>query len=217
MFVISISFFLKKVKSIVIVDFKILSNLINIDVIWLNVCYNDNKENFTMNKNINFNIDEYVVYTIEASGIFEDAQLIKIEAVKVKDGEVIETFSNFVNPNIDVDKDVLKICKISKKNLKNAPQAVEVLSKFKEFINNNLLVGFNQSNFDMMIINKTTSIGNYQVDLLNLAQKNIHLPNYKLKNICKYFNIAIKDDCVSLFEIFEKLKNLLTKEDIVTL
>ncbi len=169
-----------------------------------------------MDKNINLN--EYVVYTIETSGVLEDAQLIKINAAKIKNGEVINTFSSFVNPNIDVDKDVLKICNISKKNLKNAPQAEEVLSKFKEFINNDLLVGFNQSNFDMEIINKTTSIKNCQIDLLNLARKNLNLPNYKIANLCKYFDIVTKnDDCVLFFEIFEKLKSSLTQEDIVIL
>lgn len=170
-----------------------------------------------MNKSINCNLNEYVVYTIEASGVLDDAQLIKIDAVKIKNDEVIKTFSSFVNPNIDVDKDVLKICNISKKNLKNAPQAEEVLNKFKEFIANDLLVGFNQINFDMTIINKTTSIGNYQVDILKLAQKNIHLPNYRIKNICQYFDIdtTIKDDCVLLSKMFEKLKSLITPEDIV--
>lgn len=69
-----------------------------------------------MNKNMNCNLNEYVVYTIEASGVFDDAQLIKIEAAKIKDCEVIKTFSSFINPNIDVDKEVLKICHISKKN-----------------------------------------------------------------------------------------------------
>lgn len=68
-----------------------------------------------------------------------------------------------------------------------------------------------------MIINKTTSISNYQVDILKLAQKNIHLQNYRINNICKYFDIdtTIKDDYILLSKMFEKLKSSVTKEDIV--
>ena len=53
---------------------------------------------------------------------------------------------------------MLQICNISKKDLLTAPKTIEVLTKFKEFIKDNLLIGYNQTLVDMRIIKKSVSL-----------------------------------------------------------
>lgn len=163
------------------------------------------------------NLDSYIVYNTDISSIYEDAELIKIEAIKIENGKIVNTFSSFINPNIKVNKEVLQICNITKKDLLTAPKAKEVLTKFKEFIKDDLLISYNQTIVDMPIINKSVSIKNYQIDLLKIVKNHIMLPDYRIATVRKYFNLPLNTDCVDLYRIFEQVKNLVSKEDIVKL
>lgn len=163
------------------------------------------------------NLDNYIVYNTEISSVYEDAELLKIEAIKIENGKIVNTFSSFINPNIKVNKEVLQICNISKKDLLTAPKTIEVLTKFNEFVNSNLLIGYNQTLVDMPIINKSVSIQNYQIDLLNLIQKYISLADYRIATVCNHFNIKFDSGCKALYQIFEQVKHLVSKEDIVKL
>lgn len=161
------------------------------------------------------NLDNYIVYNTEISSVYEDAELIKIEAIKIENGKIVNTFSSFINPNIKVNKEVLQICNISKKDLSTAPKTKDVLTKFKEFIKDDLLIGYNQTLVDMQIINKTMSIQNYQIDLLSLIQKHISLSDYRIETVCNYFNIKFDNGYESLYHIFEQVKHLVLKKDII--
>ena len=163
------------------------------------------------------NLDSYIVYNTEISSVYEDAELLKIEAIKIENGKIVNTFSSFINPNIKVDKEVLQICNISKKDLLTSPKTIEVLTKFKEFIKDTLLIGYNQTLVDMPIINKSVSLQNHQIDLLKLIQKHISLADYRIATVCNYFNVKFDSDCKALYRIFEQVKNLVSKEDIVKL
>lgn len=163
------------------------------------------------------NLDSYIVYNTEISSVYEDAELLKIEAIKIENGKIVNTFCSFINPNIKVNKEVLQICNISKKDLLTAPKTIEVLTQFKEFVNDNLLIGYNQTLVDMPIINKSVSIQNYQIDLLNLIQKYIGLADYRIATVCNHFNIQFDSGCKALYQIFEQVKHLVSKEDIIKL
>ncbi len=163
------------------------------------------------------NLDNYIVYNTEISSVYEDAELLKIEAIKIENGKIVNTFSSLINPNIKVDKEVLQICKITKKDLLSAPKTLEVLTEFKKFIKDDLLIGYNQTLVDMPIINKSISIQNYQIDLLKLIKNYITLPDYRIATVRQHFNLPLDTDCKDLYKIFEQVKHLVSKEDIVKL
>jgi len=60
------------------------------------------------------NIDSYVVYNTDITSVFEDAKLLRIVAVRIENDKIMNTFFSLINPDIRVNKDILKMCGIAK-------------------------------------------------------------------------------------------------------
>lgn len=80
-----------------------------------------------------------VIIDIETSGIYcgedgkESARILRVDATKIEDGVVGESFSSFVACGKYVKKLVRDLTGISNKDLKGAPMIKAVLKKLKEF------------------------------------------------------------------------------------
>ena len=82
-----------------------------------------------------------VIIDIETSGLwcgeYEDekiARILRVDATKIENGKIGESFSSLVACGEYINKFVRDITGISNKTLKGAPRIKTVLNKFKDFI-----------------------------------------------------------------------------------
>ncbi|MGM0470685.1 MAG: PolC-type DNA polymerase III [Bacillota bacterium] len=172
---------------------------------------------------------EYVVFDLETTGFNPYRnQIIEIGAVKVKDGEVVDTFGTLVNPDTNIPNQIVELTGINNRMVADAPKLEEVLPDFLEFIGDGVLVAHNLS-FDRDFINtKLTEHGyspleNSALDTLNLSRALLDLTSFKLNRLAKEFNLTLDnhhravDDAEVTAEILLELFKLLEEREIANL
>jgi DNA polymerase III epsilon subunit family exonuclease len=100
-------------------------------------------------------VHDYVVYDLETTGISSDNDsIVEIGAVRVRDGQVVDEYKIFVNPECHIPAEVSNINGITDDMVKDAPVMADVLPDFMDFIGDDILVGHNIRYFDNRFINR---------------------------------------------------------------
>jgi DNA polymerase III epsilon subunit family exonuclease len=171
----------------------------------------------------NLNLDKftYVVFDIETTGLdFALNKIIEIGAVKLKNGEITETFSQLIDPMVFLPSKIIELTGITEDDLKGKPAIEKVLPQFYEFCKNSVLVGHNIIDFDMKFIdisakNLNIRFDNKRVDTLLLARKYLRLPNYKLATVAQHLGVELinahraMNDVRACAEVFKRLVRLI--------
>lgn len=173
--------------------------------------------------------DDYVVFDIETTGFnSQNDRIIEIGAVKVVDGKVTETFSEFVNPQIPIPYRITQLTTITDAMVMDAGIIEEVLPRFFEFCKGSVLVAHN-AGFDTGFIRENARQLNLVydftvVDTLGLARCLMgHLGKYTLDNICKHLNIVLEthhravDDATATGKMFVAFIDMLEEKGIQNL
>ncbi|HBA63005.1 MAG TPA: hypothetical protein DCZ20_04025, partial [Lachnospiraceae bacterium] len=85
--------------------------------------------------------DTYVVFDIETTGFSSiKDKIIEIGAVKVERGQIVDYFSEFVNPGIPIPYQITKLTGITDEMVIEAPKIDVILPKFLEFVGDAVLV-----------------------------------------------------------------------------
>ena len=87
----------------------------------------------------------YVIFDTETTGFnpgLHDS-MIEIGAVKMKDGALIESFDELINPGVLIDSEITELTGITNNMVKDCPNEEEVTKKFKEWIGDLPLVAHN--------------------------------------------------------------------------
>ena len=139
--------------------------------------------------------DEMVVFDIETTGLsVEDCKIIEIGAVKIKNGEITDTFNMFVNPECEIPANITELTSITNDMVADAPTIDVVLPEFFKFTGNEMLIAHNAS-FDTKFIRYASKqlgipFENPYTDTLAISRfLNTDLANHKLDTIAKYFNL----------------------------
>ncbi|MBQ9778770.1 MAG: PHP domain-containing protein, partial [Clostridia bacterium] len=75
--------------------------------------------------------DEFVVFDIETTGLNkQECGITEIGAVLVKDGEILERYNTFVNPETHISEEITKLTSITNEMVKDARVIAEVLPEF---------------------------------------------------------------------------------------
>ena len=91
----------------------------------------------------------YCVLDLETTGISPKTEKItEIGIMKIKNGEVIDEFCEFVNPEKKIPEGVVEITNITDEMVKDAPKIDEIFPKVLEFIKGTVLVAHN-AEFDI--------------------------------------------------------------------
>lgn len=143
---------------------------------------------------------DFIVFDIETTGLYNrTCKIIEIGAVKVRNGEIIEEFSSFVNPNEHLSDEIVKLTKIDDKMLQNAKPINSVLDEFLEFVGDGVLVAHN-ANFDIGFINKNKMdlknehLDNPFIDTIGLARMlRSDLKNYKLDTVAQAYKVTLNN------------------------
>ena len=87
----------------------------------------------------------YVIFDTETTGFNPGLHdtMIEIGAVKMKDGAVIESFDELINPGVLIDSEITELTGITNNMVRECPNEEVVTKKFKEWIGNLPLVAHN--------------------------------------------------------------------------
>lgn len=84
---------------------------------------------------------DYVLFDLETTGISRNTdEVIEISAVKVRNGRVVDEFSQLVNPGKSIPYAASMVNNITNQMVRNAPHFDRVLEYFVNFIENDTLV-----------------------------------------------------------------------------
>ncbi len=91
---------------------------------------------------------EFVAFDLETTGLSSRAdRIIEIGAVILKNGEELDRFQTFVDPERPLERRIVELTGITDEMLRGAPKIEEVLPKFLDFCGDRLLCAHN-SEFD---------------------------------------------------------------------
>ena len=98
--------------------------------------------------------DTYVVFDLETTGFSsKNDRIIEIGAVKIKDGVIIDNFSEFVNPRRPIPYKITELTGINDQMVRDAMIIEDVLPRFINFIGDSVIVAHNAP-FDTGFIRK---------------------------------------------------------------
>ncbi len=176
------------------------------------------------------NLDEtYVVFDIETTGFSPiHNRIIEIGAVKVRDGQILDRYSTFVNPEVPIPFEIEKLTSINDAMVMEAPKIEEVLPEFFAFCEGTVMVAHNAS-FDMSFIRENAARQGFSTDYTyvdTMVISRVLLPNqnkHTLDALCKVFHISLEnhhravDDAEATAHIFLKFMEMLKEEKVRTL
>ena len=170
-----------------------------------------------------------VVFDIETTGFSPvNNRIIEIGAVKVRDGQILERFSTFVNPRVPIPFEIEKLTGIGDVMVMDAPAIEEVLPEFLDFARDCVLVAHNAS-FDMSFITENAAAQGFPTDftyLDTMVMSRVLLPSqnkHTLDALCKTFGVVLEnhhravDDAEATAHIFLKFMEMLKEREVRTL
>lgn len=173
--------------------------------------------------------DSYVVFDIETTGLSPKfCKIIEIGAVKIENGEITDTFSHFVNPEIPIPYNITKLTSITDDMVMEAETIETLLPKFLEFVGDSVLVAHN-ARFDVSFIRKFAhdlgrTVENSVVDTMTLGHVLCpELGKFTLDRICKHLGIKLEnhhravDDAAATAEIFLRFIKMLKDKGVTNL
>ena len=141
----------------------------------------------------------YVVYDIETTGLSSNFdEIIEIGACKVKNGMIIDEFSSFVKPTVQISAFTTELTSITQDDVRHADTIDVVLPKFKEFIKDSILVAHNATFDNSHIYANLRKLNMYEgpiptIDTLQLFRLRYGKGQKKfgLDAMVKYFDITL--------------------------
>ncbi|MCH3963987.1 MAG: PolC-type DNA polymerase III [Clostridium sp.] len=170
--------------------------------------------------------DTYVVFDIETTGLSSiNDRIIEIGAVKIKDGKVIDKFSEFVNPGIPIPMNIVELTSITDEMVEKADGIGKILPDFLEFVGDAVVVAHNAS-FDTGFIKKNCRDMNLEfncpiMDTVALCRFLIpELKKFKLNIVAKHLGVSLEnhhravDDAGATAQILLKCFKMLEDRNI---
>ncbi|HZG81342.1 MAG TPA: exonuclease domain-containing protein, partial [Brevibacillus sp.] len=161
---------------------------------------------------------EYVVFDTETTGLnAAEHTIIEIAAVKMKGSEIVDQWTELIDPKLEIGPKTTEITGITNEMLRGKETLDVVLRKFKDFTGDAILVAHN-AEFDKAFINACAKrIGmepwnNPFLDTLPLARMMYKgMRNYRLGTLAKKFNVELVnahralDDTIALAHVFQQM------------
>lgn len=169
--------------------------------------------------------DEFIVFDLETTGISASTERItEIGAVKVSDGEIVDTFTTFVNPLKPISTLITEKTGITDEMVQDAPEENIALAQFIEFCGEKPVLVAHNALFDVSFLLSALSRINTQfnftyIDTLPLSRALIKsIKNYKLDSLAKKLKLPdfnhhrALDDASILGRIFSKFCYMMKTE-----
>ena len=166
----------------------------------------------------------YCVLDLETTGLaFRTEKITEIGIMKYKNGEVIDEFSTFVNPQRPIPQEVIDVTHITDEMVQDAPTIDEILPKALEFIGDSVIVAHN-ADFDVGFLKYNCKqlglkLENTYIDTLRLAKDLFpDYKKYKLGIIAENLGIKVEvahralDDVDTTVKVFKIMIDMLKEK-----
>ncbi|MFI3237835.1 MAG: 3'-5' exonuclease [Lachnospiraceae bacterium] len=143
-------------------------------------------------------IKDYICVDIEATGLQPKAEkIIEIGAIKVRNLEIVDTFSTFVYPGKPLTKRIIELTGITDADLENAPLVKEIIEDFHMFCEDLPLLGHNiildYAFLKRAMVDERLTFERSGVDTLKISRKYLsELESRALGALTKHFQIEHK-------------------------
>lgn len=160
---------------------------------------------------------KYAVVDLETTGQSKSKDhIIQIAIVIVENGDITETFSTFVNPQMEIPAFIQELTNISEEDVKNAPTFAQIAARVDELIGDAIFVAHNVD-FDYSFLQSELKRVNMAklycktIDTLELCK--ILFPSsdsYQLGDLAKSLNIELTnahradDDALATAKLLQK-------------
>lgn len=166
----------------------------------------------------------YCVLDLETTGFsFRTEKITEIGIMKVKDGQVIDEFSCFVNPEKPIPQRVVEVTNITDEMVKDSETIDKVFPKLIEFVGDSVLVAHN-ADFDIGFLKYNAkelgyTINNTYLDTLRLSKELFpDFKKYKLGLIAEKLGIKVEvahralDDVDTTVKVFNVMLDMLKEK-----
>ena len=158
-----------------------------------------------------------VAVDIETTGLSTAKdEIIRIGAVKIINGKVVDEFNTLIHPIKDIQKSIEEYTGITNNMVKNAPNIEEVFNEFYDFVGNNMLVAYN-ANFVVGFLKVASSKANLEfcptyIDIYSLCKYLYpEFQTYKFASVCEKIGVDVQnssnlvDNATACGMLFEKM------------
>lgn len=139
---------------------------------------------------------DYTVVDIETNNVVDGVmEIIEIAALRCRDGHPVASFSTLVHPRGRIDSFVRDLTGITDLMVASAPEPVEALKDFYDFVGQDVLVGHNV-NYDINALYDNLErhlglyLGNDYLDVLQLSKQRLpNMAHHRQVDVAEYFGI----------------------------
>ena len=159
-------------------------------------------------------ISDYCVLDIETTGLsaYYD-EVIEIGILKVRDNQIVEQYSQLIEPDYEIDSFITKLTGITNEMVAGMPKIRDVKDDVLTFIENDVILGHNTS-FDIRFLNAAfgNAIDNLYMDTMQFARKVYpELEHHRLSDLTAYLNLSNNEhrsiaDCIATKELYDAVK-----------
>ncbi len=166
----------------------------------------------------------YCVLDLETTGLsFRTEKITEVGIMKIKNGEVLDEFSCFVNPEKPIPQRVVEVTNITDDMVKDAETIDKVFPKILDFVGDSVLVAHN-ADFDIGFLKYNAkqlgySLENTYIDTLRLSKDLFpDFKKYKLGIIAENLGIKVEvahralDDVDTTVKVFNVMINMLKEK-----
>lgn len=156
----------------------------------------------------------YVAVDLETTGLDPQKDtILELGAVRCRDGQVLDTFAQVVNPGCPIPRGIQQLTGISQAEADAAPPLARVAAAFRRFIGDHPLVGHNIGFDAGFLRSHDLYLFNPLLDTWELALILAPgLSSYKLGRLAEHFAMDLEDahralaDATATMQVFEALR-----------
>ena len=174
-------------------------------------------------------LGEYIFFDLETTGLIPGKDvIIEIAATKIKNKQIIDTFSCLVNPHRKLSQKIVELTHITDDMLLEGKEIENAIEEFLEFCQDHVLIAHN-AKFDMGFIRTTLkNLGIEKeftvIDTLAMARAILPTLNtHRLKKLATHYKIPMGqhhralDDSICSSKIFFKLVEAAQNKEVFKL